>query len=1152
MLGSLSRFEKKNFIRNGMKKNIIISLVLLFILNMILSGLDPKQRINKYLIDNWTNKNGLPQNSVTAIIQTRQGYLWLGTQEGVVRFDGINMTTFNIKNVPEFKSSMITSLIEGKNGLLWIGTYEGLMKYNNNKFDLLTVENGLTSNLIRCLRFDDKSDLWVGTDNGVVKHKNGSFIKYPLPITDGSNYITSMILDIDKNLLISTKDELYKLVDEKFISLNFQDDLKSEISTLYMDQVKNIWIGTVNKGLFKKTSGKLIRFEGNDKLSGNYITTIAEDKQNNLWIGTQNGGLNRIYNNEISSFSEKSGMSKNFIQAILEDKEKNLWIGKASSGLSRLRDGKVSVYGPSDGIISDIIRTVFEDSQGTLWIGSNQGEIYKKQGDTFISIDGKDVVKGNVVRSIMEGPEGNIWIGTIGSGLCIVKGDKIEKFAPAHSLPSDQIYSLFKGSDGVMWVGTGSGIGRYENGVFKNYVSAGGAAINAVRGMAEDHQKNIWFQIEGRGLAKFDGKEFVFTDMDDGLSSNIVTGLYFDDQNIAWVGTIGGGLNWIDSKGINHITIQNGLHDNVIYTILEDAGKLWMSCNNGIFYIEKEQLFEFAAGRIDKVTCVAFNESSGMKNRECNGGNYPAGWNDRNGILWFPTVKGLVKIDPKNIKQDDEFPPILIEKIIVDGKEIDLKKGKIVPPGYKRIEFQYTALSFTNPKDIKFRVRLKGVEKEWVNMDIARKTYYTLVPPGKYTFEVSSTNGEGIWNNISVSLEIYLKPFFYQTNTFLVIVGLFLILITFLFFQFRFRALNKRKTELEIEVKNRTIELRQKNIELEKLSIVARETNNSVIISGVDGTIEWVNEGFIRMYGYTLEQLIKEIGDNVLSFSLREDFKEIFNKCVTEKKPFSYESSSKTRNGKIIWTQTAITPIMNEELKIKQLVFVETDISKLKQAYDKMKEMSLTDPLTKLKNRRYFHNLIERDVQISRRKLFKKAKAGLVYSMLFLMIDIDYFKKVNDKYGHNAGDQLLIQISDRMKNTLRTSDLLVRWGGEEFLVMSKDDNFEGARLLSMRLLKAIEEEAFNLDGIKVDITISIGYCGFPILPNDPNQLGWENIIHLADSALYIAKNDGRKRSAGVKIIEEKITDSNAKMLKDDFEKAIKEGIVEIITSKTDS
>ena len=198
-------------------------------------------------------------------------------------------------------------------------------------------------------------------------------------------------------------------------------------------------------------------------------------------------------------------------------------------------------------------------------------------------------------------------------------------------------------------------------------------------------------------------------------------------------------------------------------------------------------------------------------------------------------------------------------------------------------------------------------------------------------------------------------------------------------------------------------------------------------------------------------------------------------------KPSLYEASNKTRQGKTIWMQIAITPIINKNNEVKQVIFVETDISKLKQAHDKMKMMSVTDPLTKLKNRRYFHNLIVRDVKLSKRRSYKKSKEGLIYSMIFFMVDIDFFKKVNDTYGHNAGDQLLIQLSDRMQKTLRGSDLLVRWGGEEFLIMSRDDNFEGAKQLSIKLLRAIENDPFILDGLDVNVTISIGYCGFPIL-----------------------------------------------------------------------
>jgi len=1135
-----------------MRKDKIYFLIILLSISCLLTALDPKISIDQYLSDKWTNKDGLPQNIITTIYQTSVGYLWIGTQEGIVRFDGVNMNVFNSNNVSEFNNNIISSIIEDNSENLWIGTFNGLLKYKNDKFKLFSSKDGLNSDMIICLKLDMDGDLWVGTDRGIYKYQDNSFIKHKLPDVNKSNFIKSIIIDENKNILIATKDSLYKLKDGDFNLLKIQRELKSELNILYLDSKKNLWVGTVNKGLFKYSEGKLVRVIENKRLSGNFITSIIEDSQGSLWVGTQNGGLNRIFKNEMNSFLEKDGLYSNSITALYEDKEKNLWIGTSGSGLNQLRDGKVTVYGPSNGLIADNIRTVFEDSRGNIWVGSDKGEVYKKTEETFNTVRGNKLISGNVIRSIMEGTEGNIWIGTIGKGLCLLIDDRIEFFKLNNKLPDKQVYSILRKSDGSMWFGTGSGISRYKNGEIKNYTKEDGIIFNSVRVISEDNDGNIWFAPLGKGLIKFDNKSFKSFTKTDGLGSNIITSIYFDDQNIIWVGTYGGGLSWIKDKVIKTIKAKNGLIHNVIYTILEDDGKLWMSSNNGIFNIDKEEIIKFGEGKIKKVSSIAFNESSGMRNRECNGGNSPAGWKDSQGILWFPTVKGLVKIDPKNIKQDNNFPPLIIEKLIVDGKNIEINQNIKILPGYKRIEFQYTVLTFINPKNIKFKVRLKGSDEDWIDMDLMRRTFYTMIRPGKYTFEVISTNGEGKWNDSPTSLTIELQSFFYETKTFYFIVILFIFLGTFLFIKIRFRNLNRRKNELEKEVKIRTNEIVQKNLKLEKLSIVARETNNAVIITDADGTIVWLNEGFSRIYGYTFEQFINERGNNIINCSFVENFGKVFNKCVKNKKPALYESSNKARDGRIIWMQVAITPIINKNNEVKQVVFVETDIGKLKQAHDKMKMMSVTDPLTKLKNRRYFHNLIIRDVKQSKRTLYKKSKEGLIYSMIFFMVDIDFFKKVNDKYGHNAGDQLLVQLSDRMYKTLRGSDLLVRWGGEEFLIMSKDDNFEGAKQLSIKLLKSIEGNPFILEGLNVDITISIGYCGFPILKNDPNMFKWEDIVNLADSALYIAKNNGRKRSVGINFIEEKLDEKNIDILKNNTHKAIEVGIIEAITSNKNS
>jgi len=1132
-----------------MNKKIIICFIMPLILTISLYGLDPHKKLNQYLRHSWSNKNGLPINYVPAITQTKNGYLWIATQEGVVRFDGIKMITYNSNNVPLFKSNMVNCLLEDNYENLWIGTMNGLLRYKDNKFNFFSTKDGLPFNSIRSFAVDKNNSLWVGTDKGVCKYQNGKFLNYSLQDSKHSSFINSIILDSNNDLVLATNDELYKLKNNKFISLDYGKNIKGTISTLYSDKKGKLWIGTINNGLYQCDHNKLIKFINNDKLSGNYISSIIEDTNKSLWVGTKNGGLNRIYDNTISRFTKEDGFPDNTILNLFEDRDHNLWIGTALSGLIRLREGKVVVYGSTEGILSEDVRTVFEDSKNNLWIGCGNAGLYKKDINGISKIKGVDLMSKNVIRSIMESPDNDIWVGTLGSGLFVVENNNVKKFIPGLELPSNQIYSIFRSSNNVMWVGTSSGISKYENGKFTNYTSINNRELNAVRAIAEDNFGAIWVSVEGMGIAKFDKKSMSFCDKNSFLKSNIVTCIYFDKDNIAWIGTYGGGLSWIKDNQVKTITTHNGLANDTVYTIVEDDGKFWISCNNGIFNVKKKDLIKFGEKKLTKISCTIFNESSGLKNRECNGGNYPVAWKDKEGILWFPNVKGLVKIDPKKIKSNDTFPQLLIEKMLVDQKEYSLIKDTVIPPGYKRIEFSYTALAFTNPKNIKFKVRLLGVEKNWVNMGLYRNTYYTLVPPGEYTFEVISTNGEGIWNKKSQKLTFKLQPFFYQTIFFQIFVFLFIVSIISLLVKWRFKALNERKIQLELEVKKRTKEIKLKNIELKKLSIVARETNNGVLIASPKGEIEWLNEGFERMYGYNLTQLIKEKGANVLDLTVKENLKEILEKCVKQKNAVAYESLNKTRDSKDLWTQTELTPIIDDNGEVKQLVFVETDISKLKQAYDQMKEMSLTDPLTHLKNRRYFHNLIDRDVKIEKRKLFNKTKEGFVCSMMFLMVDIDFFKKVNDNYGHKAGDQVLVQVSNRMETTLRASDLLVRWGGEEFLIMTKDDNIDGARLLSKRLLRAIENKKFDLDdGLEISISISIGYCGFPIMQENPDLFIWKDIVNMADSALYLAKSGGRKRAVGINLLNEKMSASNVELIKNQFEKAIENGIIETITS----
>jgi diguanylate cyclase (GGDEF)-like protein/PAS domain S-box-containing protein len=375
------------------------------------------------------------------------------------------------------------------------------------------------------------------------------------------------------------------------------------------------------------------------------------------------------------------------------------------------------------------------------------------------------------------------------------------------------------------------------------------------------------------------------------------------------------------------------------------------------------------------------------------------------------------------------------------------------------------------------------------------------------------------------------------------------LLLLVVLFNWRNRKLRQKKKILERMVRQRTKKIAQQNHELEKLSIVARETDNGVLIMDPAGKVLWVNEGFSRLYGYSLKQLLNELGDSIFKISKKSNFKTIFDQCLQKRESVRFESSNKTRLGKDIWIQTTLTPILNKNGTVSKLIAIDSDISKLNRAYEKMKEMSLTDLLTRLRNRRYFHNLIDREVQLSLRSYSRNIAQGLIFPMIFLMIDIDHFKEVNDVYGHKVGDQLLVDLSSRISTTLRSSDLLVRWGGEEFLIMLKDDNLDGTKLLTKRLLEVVSLKEFDLGGIRIKKTISIGYCGFPVNHHEGTLFSWEEIVHLADSALYIAKNSGRNRAVGIKMMSNKLSKKNRDDIKNHFHQALNEKTIEIITTK---
>jgi PAS domain S-box-containing protein len=919
-----------------MKNHIVLKVVVGVILMMQVHpsfALDPHKALTQYIHEVWQREDGLPQITINSIIQTRDGYTWIATQEGLVRFDGVKFTVFNTTQIKEIKHNYIVTLYEDKKGVLWIGTGVGLTRYQEKEFTTYTTTDGLSNNYVRCIHEDQEGTLWLGSDNGLDRFKNNQFTNYSTKNGLSSNIVFAIREDSRGHLWIGTNKGLNQFKEGKFIHFTTNNGLSNDdVRSIYEDSEENLWIGTFGGGINRFKDGEFTIYSTEDGLSNDFVSVVYGDKMGNLWIGT-NEGLNRFKDGKFTAYTTRNGLSDNVVLSICEDREENLWIGTYVGGLNRLRDGKFITYTTAEGLSSNLVFPVYQDNQGSTWIGTFGGGLNRLQEGKFTYITMKDGLANNNIRSICEDREGSLWISTYGSGIARIKHGKITCFTTREGLSDNNVRAIYEDSRGRLWIGTyGGGLNRFLNGKFIVYNTQNGLSDDFVNIILEDTKKNLWIGTRG-GLNRFKDEKFTAYTIKNGLSNNTVSSLYEDREGCLWIGTYGGGLNRLKDGEFTSCTTKEGLFDDVVFRILEDGkGNFWMSCNKGIFTVNKKELNDLTDGKINSITCISYSEDDGMKSSECSGGSYPAGWKTRDGRLWFPTVKGVTVIDPGNIKINMRPPPVIIEQVIVDGEPMEPGAGIKFPPGKKNFEFHYTGLSFTVPKKVKFKYILAGYNKKWIDAEARRIAYYTSIPPGHYHFKVKACNNDGVWNETGASFEFDLKPYFYQTWWFYFSCGLLLVLSGIGFYRLRVKQLKNREKELESLVNKRTGQLAEANKELEKLSIVARKTENAVMITDPQGNIQWVNEGFTRMFEKTSRQLIYENMCNILNYASDPDIKAKISKCLEQKSTIVYETINTSPSGKKIWIQTALTPILDTNSVVKNLVAIGTDITKIKEA----------------------------------------------------------------------------------------------------------------------------------------------------------------------------------------------------------------------------
>lgn len=770
------------------------------------TALDPAKALTQYLVDTWTTANDLPQNSVTAILQSRDGYLWLGTYGGVGRFDGVRFTTYDTTNTPALGANGIQALLEDRDGAVWIATSGGgLTRHKDGQFKTYTTADGLASDVVRCLKAGRDGSLWIGTNDGLTRLQEGRFANWS-PREGLSNGVVRALEEDETGLWIGTNGGgLDRLEAGQITHLTERDGLPSNfVFALLHSRDRSLWIGTNGGGLARRHEGKIETFTTRDGLPSNIIWSLHEDALGTLWVGTYGGGIARLRNGRFEALTSREGLSNDFVRALASDREGSLWIGTYSGGLCRLRDGKFTTYTTREGLGHDFARTVFEDRDGVLWVGTTGGGLCRLQAGRFHCWSAADGLATDV-RALHQDPTGVLWVGTNGSGLFKLEGGRFRQISLPAGLPHPNVGTISDDGRGGLWIGTnGGGIVRYAGGKFSEHHAADSRAGSFILATFVDRRGVVWAGTDGAGLVRVDGDNLTTFRKRDGLASDIVFCLREDGKGALWIGTSGGLTRYLDGR-FTTFTTRQGLLDDVVFQVLEDGDeRFWLSGNKGISRIPRADLEALARGERSSIVPVRYGADDGMKSNECSGVSQPAGVRGKDGRLWFPTTRGVVVIDPARIAVNPLVPPVEIEQVVVDGEPAS---SLDFPPGRARWEFHYTAPSFLAPKRVQFKYRLEGFDPDWVPADNRRTAYYTRLPPGHYTFRVMASNPDGVWNEAGARIDLSVKPFFWETRWFVALCAVAAALVGAGTYRRRVRQLSLRKRELEALVEIRTRDL---------------------------------------------------------------------------------------------------------------------------------------------------------------------------------------------------------------------------------------------------------------------------------------------------------------------------------------------------------
>ncbi len=887
-------------------------------------GLDPSLDISQYAHTAWKIRDGFFKGYVSSIAQTPDGYLWLGTEFGLLRFDGVRAVPWQPPENQHVPPGAIFSLFVSRDGTLWIGA-RGLASWKDGKFTeypelanqyifrvledredtvwagsvgvptgkLCAIHNGgvhcygedgSLGTGVSGLYEDSKGNLWAGAKDGLWRWKPGPPKFYS--ISGEANGIQAIAEDSDGALLVGRESGIYRFIDGRTEQYSLPGSLsKFRANRILRDRLGALWIGTNGRGVVHIHQKQADVFSRGDGLSADDVTALFEDREGNVWISTLEG-LDRFRNFTVTTFTVKQGLSSNVVGSVLADKDESVWLA-TYAGLNRWDRGRITVPGVAgpkrgEGSNSPHAQSLFQDDHGRLWIPTSR-ELGYLENSRFIPVRG---VPGGQILSIVQDTAGNLWVINEHVGLFRI------------SLPND--------IQKIQW----SELGHKDH-----------ASVLA----ADRRQGGLWMGFFNGGIAYFsDGQIRASYTAADGLGAGHVSDFQWDADGTLWVSTEGG-LSRLKNNRLATLSSKNGLPcDTVHWSVKDDEGSFWLYTACGLVRIERSELEAWAAAvdtqqdsaRAIKVT--VFDSSDGVKSLAEPGYYHPQVAKTHDGKLWFLPWDGVSVIDPRHLAFNQLPPPVHIEQIIADGKSYDASSGSRLPPLVRDLDIDYTGLSFVAPEKVLFRYKLEGWDRDWQNVGNRRQAFYTNLAPGHYRFRVTACNNSGVWNEAGTFLDFSIAPAYWQTTWFRALCAAVFLALLWAAFRVRIRQIQERERKFREAI----------------------ETIPAMAFTALpDGSRTFVNRRWVEYTGLTVEHAAGLGWQAVIH---PDDLKRVLEKwrvSVATGESMEYEARGRRADGEYRWFLIRAVPMRDKRGNILQWYGLMIDIEDRKRAEEERESL---------------------------------------------------------------------------------------------------------------------------------------------------------------------------------------------------------------------